>query len=149
VSTGQVTVTYTRAAALFAGWRELRVGVRPVNVFDRLWRVFFHKEIRGVSRAFLEKRVVSGKPRTRVPSLLMASGLADAIFEAGDAGLAVGRAPRKARKEHGEDLGSVTCHVAGVLGDVTRLAAMVRLVGVTLDALADIGESNREEVEHP
>jgi len=145
VSTGQVSVRYTRARACFRGWRELRVTVRTANIFDRMWRALFGSVRPGVSRALLEKHVVKGKPEGRLPSLLLAGGLTDAILEAPSTSLQVKPASRRLRKRHGTGLGEVVCMTTSVAGGVNRLAAMVRLVGVTLDALAGIGEAVREE----
>ena len=149
VSTGQVTVQYTRARAYFRGWRGIQVTVRSANLFDRLWRKLTGGPKPGISRALLEKHVVKGKPAARLPSLLLAAGLTDAILEAKAVSLRVKPASRRLRKRHGEDLAEVICLTTGVVDAVDRLVTMVRVVEAALDALAGIGEAIREEAPDP
>jgi hypothetical protein len=149
VSTGQVTVQYTRVRAFFRGWRGLTATVRSANLFDRLWRKLAGNERPGVSRALLEKHVVKGRPAARVPSLLLAAGLTEAILEAPPGSLGVKRASRRLRKRHGEGLAEVVCLTTGIVDAVDKLVAMVRVVEAALEALAGIGESVREEAPDP
>lgn len=148
VSTGQVTVQYTRARAYVRGWRELRVTVRRANLFDRMWRTLFGSLRPGISRALLEKYVVKGRPEARVPSFLMAEGLTGALLEASSS-LRVKPASRRVRKRHGQGLGAVICQTAEIVVAPPRLVAMARVVEASLDALASIGEATREEAPDP
>lgn len=146
VSTGQVSVTYTRVRAHFRGRRDLRVTVRRRTWFDRLAARFgFGKPFRGNPR-LNDRYVVKGRPETRASSLLVAPGLTDAILAVPSLRLEVKQASRKLRKRHGDDVGEVLSQTTGVITDVERLAGMIRAVGQTLDALERTGEANREEV---
>lgn len=146
VSTGQVTVTYTRARAYFLGRRELRIKLRRRNWFDRLLGGLGFGRLPPVDPRLNEAYVIKGSPEGRVPSLFSAPGLTDAVLAVPSLNLEVKKAPRKIRKRSGEDVGEVVSQAAGVITDVERLAGMLRAVGETLEALERIAEAKREPV---
>lgn len=149
VSTGQVTVIYTRARAHFTGWRDLRVTVRRKLWIDRVWQGLGFGSPLPVDRRLLERYVIKGRPEARVPSLFAAPGLTDAVLSVASLRLEVKRADRKHRQHLGEDAGVVQCQTTGVITDVERLVAMVRVVHETLDGMERIGEARAEETSEP
>ncbi len=145
VHTGQASVTYTRVRADFVGWRELRVKVRRRNWLDRLLeKVGFGGRPLPVDRRLLEHWVVTGQPDRRVPSLFSAPELTEAVLALPRCHVYVKRGSRKSRKRFGEDAGEVVAQVEGVVTDVPRLGAMIRVVGEALEALERVGEARRE-----
>lgn len=144
VSTGQVTVIYTRVRAYFRGWRELTVTVRGRNWLDRLLaRVGFGRKRLPLDPRLRERRVVKGRPERRVPSLF-GERLVEAVLALPSGRLYVKRPSRKSRKRFGEDAGVVVCETTGVVTDVERLTAMVEAVDQMLEALDRVGEARRE-----
>ena len=137
---GTTPVVYTRARALYPGSRDLKVSVRPRNVFDRLVRALGFEPRLALRPALLERYVVRGRPPARLPSLF-SPGLTGALMAAGDLVLKVGPAPRRDRKEHGDDAGEITCQVSGVLLDLPRLGHLLSAVTEGLDALDRISEA--------
>lgn len=149
VSTGTVTVTYTRVRAYVLGHRELRIRVRGRGFFDRLWAGLGFGSPPPVARELLERYVVKGKPEPRVPSYFAQSELVDALLAVPSLELHVKRASRRSRKRYGEQTGVVYCQTFGVVTDVDRLAAMVEVVRCALDALHRVGEANEERIPGP
>ncbi len=147
VSTGQVTVTYTRVRAYFRGWREFRVSVRGRNWLDRLLaRIGFGRKRLSVDPRLYERRVLKGRPERSVPLLFGDDRLVEAVLALPSGRLYVKRPSRKSRKRFGEDAGVVVCETSGVVTDVERLAAMVDAVDRMLEALERIGEARRERL---
>lgn len=149
VSTGQVTVTYTRARAHFRGWRDLRVTLRRKLWIDRVWQGMGFGSPLPVDRRLLERYVVKGQPEARVPSLMAAPGLTDAVLSVPSLRLEVKRPDRKHRQHLGEDAGVVACQTTGVITEVARLVGMVQVVHEVLDGLDRIGEARAEETTEP
>jgi hypothetical protein len=144
VSTGQVTVTYTRARAFYRGRRDLHLSVRRRNRFDRFLAGLGFGRLLPIDPRLNERYVVKGRPEGRVPSLLSSPGLTEAILAEPSLRLQVKRPSKKDRKRFGEDAGEVFSQTTGVITDVERLTRMIRAVGETLDALERIGEANEE-----
>jgi hypothetical protein len=146
VSTGTVTVVYTRVRAYFLGHRELKVRVRARGFFDRLWSSLGFGRPLPVSRELLQAFVVRGKPEPRVPSLFAVDELVRALLAVPKVELVVERASRRSRKRYGEQTGVVYCQTYGIVTDVDRLAGMVAVVHAALDALHRVGEANHAEL---
>jgi hypothetical protein len=146
VSTGTVTLTYTRVRAYFRGHRELRVRVRTRGAFDRLWSAMGFRSHLPVARELLDRFVVRGTPQPRVPSLFAGPELVATILSAKSLDLEMKPASRRSRKRYGEDTGVVVCQLNGVVTDVARLAAAVEVVRHTLEGLQRIGEANQVEI---
>lgn len=149
VNTGSVAITYTRAQARFRGHRDLRITVRRRNMLDRIRSALGFGSPPPVARELLERYVVKGRPGPRVPSLFAGAELVDAIVADPSLRVEVRAAPRKIRKRVGPDTGVVTCRTEGIVTDVDRLARMVQVVCLGLDALHRVGEANQEEVGEP
>ncbi len=146
VSTGQVTITYTRVRAYFRGRRDLRVTVRRRTWFDRLFARFGFGTLLRVDPRLNDRYVVKGSPERRVPSLFSAPGVTEAILALPSLRLEVKRPSRKGRRRFGEDAGVVVSQTTGVITDVERLAGMIQVVGETLEGLERIGEASQEEL---
>ena len=146
VSDGTASVTYTRVRGYVRGHRELSVRVRSRGLFDRLLSGLGFGSPLPVARELLESYVVKGKPAPRVPSLFAGSELVEALLAVPRVQLEVKRASRRSRKRYGEDTGVVVCQSYGVVTDVARLAGMVEVMRLTLEALRRVGEANHEGI---
>lgn len=144
-STGQAAIPYTRARAFFGGWRGLKVTVRKRTPFDRLWESLGFGSRLPVGAAVNDRFVIRGKPEARLPSLFSFSGLSQAMLALGSMRMQVKRPSRKSRKRYGEEAGVVVCLISGFTTDVSRMVAMLDVIGETLEALARVGEAD----EHP
>ncbi|MGD8319681.1 MAG: hypothetical protein PVJ02_04490 [Gemmatimonadota bacterium] len=149
VSTGQVTVIYTRVRAFFRGRRDLQVVVRKKSWLDRLVQGMGFGSPLPVDRTLLERYVVRGRPEPRVPSLFSAQGLTEAVLAVPSLRLQVKPASRKHRKRMGEDAGEVACQTTGVITDVEWLTGMVQVVAEALASLERVGEARAEGVTDP
>lgn len=140
VSTGSSVVFYSRARAHYPGFRELTVTVRRRHFGDRIVAALgLARDRLPLSRALLEKYVVKGKPRARVPSLFSA-GVTEAVLAVPSLRLRVRQAARKHRKRLGDDTGEVEARTTGMVADSDWLVGLVRAVEITVEALARIGE---------
>ena len=144
VSTGTVTMIYTRVRAYFPGHRDLKVRVRARGFFDRVWTALGFGASFPISRELTAAFVVRGKPETRVPSLFGGSELVHALLAVPKVELVVQGASRRSRKRYGERTGVVYCQTYGIVTDVDRLAGMVEVTHRALDALHRVGEATRE-----
>jgi hypothetical protein len=146
-STGQSAIPLTRARAYFGGWRGLKLTVRKRTWFDRLWESLGYGSRLPVGSALNDRFVITGKPEARLPSLLSLSPLSQSMLALPKMRLRVTRPSRKSRKRYGEESGVVVCLISGFTTDVSRMVAMLEVVGDTLEALARVGEAGEHPVE--
>lgn len=141
VSDGTSSTLVTRARGWYSGRAELRLKLRPRRVWHR-WREAVGWGRRPpLSPTLLERYVVRGRPRARLPSLF-SPGLVAALLEAPALRLDVARAPWKVRRRLGERTGMVRCRTARVLTDESELVALARVVTEGLDALRRVGDAD-------
>lgn len=140
-SDGTTTRFRTRARALYSGWRELRVTVRPRRLWDRWAEALGWASDPPVSRTVLERYVVRGRPRARLPSVF-SPGLVARLGELPPVRLEAGRAGFRDRRRLGERTGRVRCRMEEEPADPETLEGMAELVAETLEALRRVGEAD-------
>lgn len=146
VSTGQATITYTRARALYVANDDFALRITRRTVFTRIAELLgFHGLLVGdqeLERKYKTK--CSNDPRGR--SFMMDDRLRELIMVQPSLQLDVQPLSWWERRKNGDGVRAVTIQVTGVIEDPDRLANYVRLVAVTLDQLVKIGTARNEPV---
>jgi hypothetical protein len=146
VSTGSVTVTYTRVRALFIGAADLKVLIRKRSIFDAILESVGFGGVSPGHREFARRFVLKGRPESRLRQLLTA-GMAAAILGHPSLRLEVKQASWKERRSTGPDTRVATVQVATVVQDPRQLAGLYDVMRETLDALARIGAARPDLIE--
>jgi hypothetical protein len=146
VHTGQVTITYTRAKALYVAKEDFTLHVIKRNFFTRIAELFgFYGLLVGDQELERKYKIKSSNdPRGR--SLMMDRRLRELIMVQPSLQLDVRRLSWGKRRKKGEGVRSVTVQTSGVIKDPDRLANYVRVVAATLDQLVKIGVAHEEPV---
>lgn len=142
VHTGHVTITFTRASALFTGQGDPKLVIRKRNFFDAILENFGFGGVAPGDRAFAARYVVKGHPEARLRSLLT-RGLMAALMAEPSITVAAKRAPRKDRKAHGPQACQATVQAAGVITEPDRVVRMITVARETLSALEAAGMATR------
>ena len=146
VSTGQATITYTRARALYVAKDDFTLRITRKNVFTRIGELFgFHGLLVGDQELELKYKIKSSsEPRGR--SFMMDDRLRELIKVQPSLRLDVRPLSWWKRKKNGDGVRTVTVQTTGVIKDPDRLANYVRVVAATLDQLVKIGTARNEPV---
>lgn len=146
VSTGQATITYTRAQALYVATDDFTLRVTGKNVFTRIAELFgFYGLLvgdKGLARKYRIKS--SNNPRAR--TFMMDQRLRELIMVQPSLQLDIQRLSWGKRRKRGDGVRRVTALTTGVVKDPDRLANYVRVVAATLDQLLRIGVARHEPV---
>ena len=145
VHTGQTSVTYTRAKAFFSGPVDVRLKIRKRYFFDTLLENVGLGGVDPGHRSFTEKFVVTGRPDTRIRSLVTPQLIAALLTEPKIA-LSVRKASWSERRVHGESARAVSAQMTGVIREPSRLVSLITVAKETLSALAGAGMALREPV---
>ena len=146
VSTGQVTITYTRAKALYVAKNDFTLRISGRNIFTRIAELFgFYGLLVGDEEFERKYRIkTSNDPRAR--SLMTDRQLLELIMVQPSLQLTIRRLSWRRRRKMGDGVRVVTVETTGVIKEPDRLANYVRLVAATLDQLAKIGGARHEPV---
>ena len=146
MSTGQTTVTYTRARALYVAKNDFTLRISRRNIFTRIAELFgFYGLLVGDEELERKYKIKSSnEPRGR--SLMTDRRLRELILVQPSLGLDIRRRSWAERRKMGDGVRAVTVQTTGVIKEPDRLANYVRLVAVTLDRLARIGGAYHEPV---
>ena len=146
VSTGQATITYTRARARYVAKDDFTLRVSRKNVFTGIGELFgFHGLLVGDQDLESKYKVkCSNDPRGR--SLMMNDRLRELIMIQPSLRLDVQPVSWWERRKNGDGIRTVTALTTGVIKDPERLANYVRVVAATLDQLVKVGAASDEPV---
>ena len=146
VSTGQVTITYTRARARYVAKDSFTLRVSRKHFFTRIGELFgFYGLLVGDQELESKYKVkCSNHPRGR--SLMMDDRLRELIMVQPSLRLDVQPRSWWERRKNGDGIRTVTALTTGVIKDPERLANHVRVVAATLDQLVKIGAAGDEPV---
>ena len=145
VHTGQSSVTFTRAKALFVGQGDPRVRIRKRNLFDKLLERMGFGGTSPNRGPLAERYVVKVRPEHRLRSLLT-PGLTEALLAESSVTVRVGKAPRKDRKAHGPEVCRAEVVATGVVTETNRLVGMIAVARETVTALEAAGMAARRSV---
>jgi len=138
VSTGQSSVTYSRARLALVVTDEFRCKIFSANLFTALG-VRFGMQDMTVGRRELDKRYVfQGSSESTVRSLVLGTRVGQLLTEKPTARLEVKPLDRKLRKVHGEDARQVVVQT-GMLKEVTKLQRLADLCTATSDQIVRLG----------
>ena len=146
VSTGQVTITYTRAQSLYVAKEHFTLHVIKRNIFTRIAELFGFYGLLVGDQEFERKYKIKSSNDPRGRSLMMDRRLRELIMGQPSLQLDVRRLSWGKRRKKGEGVRSVTVQTSGVIKDPDRLANYVRVVAATLDQLVKIGVAHEEPV---
>ncbi len=146
VSTGQTTITYTRARAQYVAIDDFTLRVSRKNFFTRIGELLgFHGLLVGDRELERKYRVKSSNdPRGR--SFMVDDRLRELIMVQPSLRLDVQPLSWWKRRKSGDGVRTVTALTTGVVKDPERLANYVRVVAATLDQLVKIGAARDEPV---
>ncbi|MGE0159016.1 MAG: hypothetical protein AB7T31_06345 [Gemmatimonadales bacterium] len=145
VHTGEASVTYTRARALFAGQVDIELRIRKRNVFDTILENVGLGGVDPGHRAFAERFVVKGRPETRLRSLVTPR-LIEALLAEPKVSVKVKDASRKDRKIHGPRTREASAQLTGVIREANRLVNLIAVTREILSSLEGAGMAARERV---
>ena len=146
VSTGQTTVTYTRARAPYVAEHDFTLRITRKNVFTRIAEMFgFYGLLVGDEELERKYKIKSSNdPRAR--SLMAHRRLRELIMVQPSLRLDVRRRSWGKRRKTGPGVREVTVQTTGVIKEPERLVSYVNLVVATLEQLAKIGGARYEQV---
>jgi hypothetical protein len=138
VHTGQASVTYTRAKALFIAEGDPKFRIRRRNFFDTILENIGLGGVVLGDPAFAARYVMKGRPEARLRSLQTA-GFVEALLAAASLTVSVGKAPGKYRRVHGPQAREATVVTTSVIKDPHRLVNMIEVAKETVTALQGAG----------
>ena len=146
VTTGQVTITYTRAQALYVATDDFTLRVTRKNFFTRIAeRLGFYGLLVGDKELESKYKIKSSNdPRAR--SFMMDRRLRDLIMVQPSLQLDIQRLSWGKRRKKGDGVRRVTALTTGAIKDPERLANYIRVVAASLDQLVSIGVAHHEPV---
>jgi hypothetical protein len=145
VHTGEATVTYARARALFAGQADIRLRIRRRNLFDTILENVGLGGVDPGHRAFAGRFVVRGRPETRLRSLVTPR-LIEALLAEPKISVKVNDASRRDRKVHGPCAREASAQMTGVIREPNRLVSLITVAQEAMNALEAAGMAARERI---
>ena len=146
VSTGQTTVTYSRARALYVARDDFTLRVSRRNIFTRIAELFGFYGLLVGDQELERKYTIKSSNDPRARSLMGDRRLRELIMAQPSLRLEIRRLPWGKRRKMGDGVRAVAVQTTGVIKEPDRLADYVRLVAATLDQLARIGGARHEPV---
>ena len=146
VSTGQTTVTYSRARALYVARDDFTLRVSRRNIFTRIAELFGFYGLLVGDQELGRKYTIKSSNDPRARSLMGDRRLRELIMAQPSLRLEIRRLPWGKRRKMGDGVRAVAVQTTGVIKEPDRLADYVRLVAATLDQLARIGRARHEPV---
>ena len=146
VSTGQTSQTFTRVHVLYGGAEDFRLKVRGRNPFHALAGLFGVRRVELGYGRFDRTFFVTGTDHVLSRSLLRGTTVGQMLLEDPKVRLEIKRPGKRIRKGAGEDVREIQLYVPGLVTDVTRLEALVRLCRETIDQLIQLGVARTDSV---
>ena len=146
VSTGQVTITYTRAQALYVATDDFTLRVTKKNAFTRIAELLGFYGLLVGDKDLESKYKIKSSNDPRARSLMMDRRLRELIMVQPSLQLDIQRLSWGKRRKKGDGVRRVTVVTSGVIKEPDRLANYVRLVAAALDQLVRIGVAHHEPV---
>ncbi len=146
VSTGQVTITYTRARALYVAKDDFTLRVTRKNFFTRIAELVGFYGLLVGDRELERKYKIKSSSEPRGRSFMMDDRLRELILVQPSLRLDIRRLSWGQRRKKGKGVRRVTVQTTGVIKDPDRLANYVRVVAAALDQLVRIGVAQQEPV---
>ena len=145
VSTGTVTVSFTRTRALYVAKDDFTLRVSRKNVYHRIGEFFGFHGFRIGDHAF-ERRYKIKCSNDRLGKSLLDARLRELIKLEPSIEVMVRRRPWSRRRKSGDGVRSVIVQTTGIIKDPDRLTTHLRLVTGMLDQLLRIGSAADEPV---
>ena len=146
VSTGQTTITYTRAQAQYVAKEDFTLRVTRRTIFTRIAEFFGFYGLLVGDKEFEGTYKVESSNAPRGRSFMMDRRVRELIMAQPSLRLDIRRLSWGKRRKKGDGVRTVTVQTTGVIKDPERLATYVRLVAATLDQLVGIGAAHNEPV---
>ena len=146
VSTGQTTVTYTRARALYVAKDDFTFRISRKNVFTRIAEFFGFHGLLGGDRELERRYTIKASNDLRGRALMTDGRLRELIKVQPSLRLEIRRLSWGRRRKTGEGVRVVAVQTTGVIKEPDRLINYVLLVAATLDQLMRIGAASHEPV---
>ena len=146
VSTGQTTVTYTRARALYVAKNDFTLRISRRNIFTRIAELFGFYGLLVGDRELEHKYKIKSSNDRGARSLMGDRRLRELILVQPSLRLEIRRLSWGRRRKTGNGVRVVVVQTTGTISESDRLANYIRLVAATLDQLARIGASHHEPV---
>ena len=146
VSTGQVTITYTRARALYVAKDDFTLRVTRKNFFTRIAELVGFYGLLVGDRELERKYKIKTSNDHRGRSFMLDGRLRELIMAQPSLQLDIRRLSWGKRRKKGDGVRSVTVQTTGVIKEPDRLANYVLLVAAALDQLVRIGTAHDEPV---
>ena len=146
VSTGQTTVTYTRARALYVVKNDFTLRISRRNIFTRIAELFGFYGLLVGDRELERKYKIKSSNDRGARSLMGDRRLRELILVQPSLRLEIRRLSWGRRRKMGNGVRVVVVQTTGAISEPDRLANYIRLVAATLDQLARIGASYHEPV---
>ena len=146
VSTGQTTLTYTRARALYVARNDFTLRVTRRNILTRIAELFGFYGLQVGDQEFERKYKTRSSNDHRGRSFMMDRRLRELIMVSPSLRLDIQRLSWGKRRKKGDGVRSVTVQITDVIKDPAHLANYVRVVAATLDQLVRIGAAHHEPV---
>ena len=145
-STGQTSVTYTRARALYVAKEDFTLRISRRNVFTRIAELFGFYGLLVGDQEIERKYTIKSSSAPRGRSLMTDRGLRELIMVQPSLRLDIRRISWGKRRKRGDGVRTVTVQTTGVVTEPDQLASYVLLVAHTLDQLVRIGAAFEDPV---
>ncbi|MCH7748994.1 MAG: hypothetical protein IH939_12965 [Acidobacteria bacterium] len=145
-STGQTSVTYTRARALYVAKEDFTLRISRRNVFTRIAELFGFYGLLVGDQELERKYTIKSSSAPRGRSLMTDRGLRELIMVQPSLRLEIRRISWGKRRKRGDGVRTVTVQTTGVVTEPDQLASYVLLVAHTLDQLVRIGAAFEDPV---
>jgi len=145
-STGQTSVTYTRARALYVAKEDFTLRISRRNVFTRIAELFGFYGLLVGDQELERKYTIKSSSAPRGRSLMTDRGLRELIMVQPSLRLDIRRISWGKRRKRGDGVRTVTVQTTGVVTEPDQLASYVLLVAHTLDQLVRIGAAFEDPV---
>ena len=146
VSTGQTTVTYTRARALYVAKNDFTLRISRRNVFTRIAELFGFYGLLVGDQELERKYTIKSSNDPRGRSFMADRRLRELIMVQPSLRLDIRRLSWGRRRKKGDGVRTVTVQTTGVIKEPDRLANYVLVVAATLDQLVRIGAAREVPV---
>jgi hypothetical protein len=139
VSTGKVTVVYTRMRAPYVNPEGFRFTIYRRGVFSDIGKLFGMQDVEVADSAFDRDFIVKGTDEGRLRSLFSRPALRELVQRQSEIHLSVKDDEGWFGANFPAGVDMLTFAVPGVIKDIERLKALFELFAMTLDELCRIG----------
>jgi hypothetical protein len=147
VSTGKVTIVYTRMRAPYVNPEGFRFTIYRRGVFSDVGKFFGMQDVEVADPAFDHDFIVKGTDEGRLRSLFSSAALRELVKNQPQIHLSVKDDEGWFGAKFPEGVDMLTFAVPGVIKDIERLKALFELFAMTLDELCRIGAAYARDPE--